>query len=88
MAPSPATLYAEQSPTQEQNIKICNTCYQRLPTTEFEKANHGTSLRGPCNTALGILEKVDWVKKAKAYLAKYRRKDESGNDQPSLFDAL
>lgn len=41
-----------------------------------------------CNTRLGILEKDDWVRKAKVYLKKYARKDASGHDQPTLFDDL
>jgi hypothetical protein len=45
-------------------------------------------LCGVCNTRLGILEKKEWVKQAKSYLAKYRRKDEAGNVQPSLFEEL
>ena len=45
-------------------------------------------LCGPCNTRLGILEIEAWVKQAKAYLAKHKRKDAAGNDQPSLFDGL
>ena len=52
----------------------------------------GKCVRGllcsPCNTRLGILESVDWVKQAKAYLRKYPLKDASGNEQPSLFDEL
>jgi hypothetical protein len=39
-----------------------------------------------CNTKLGVFEKSKWVKLAKAYLAKYKRKDAAGDDQPSLFD--
>ena len=45
-------------------------------------------LCSPCNTRLGIVENIDWVKKAKAYLRKYPLKDAAGNDQPSLFDGL
>lgn len=41
-----------------------------------------------CNTWLGLIEKKDWVTKAKAYLRKFPLKDDSGNDQPSLFDGL
>jgi hypothetical protein len=39
-----------------------------------------------CNLKLGIIENEVWAKQAKAYLAKYKRTDESGNQQPSLFD--
>ena len=45
-------------------------------------------LCGVCNTRLGILEMSDWSKQAKAYLAKFKREDAAGNDQPSLFDGL
>ena len=41
-------LYPELTTTQDQSLKICNTCFRKLPTTDFEKANHGTSLRGDC----------------------------------------
>ncbi len=58
--------------------KSCHAC---------DKCRRGL-LCGVCNTRLGILEKKDWVKQAKAYLKKYPLKDASGNDQPSLFDGL
>lgn len=41
-----------------------------------------------CNTKLGHLENAPWVKQARAYLAKFKIKDEKGNDQPTLFDGL
>jgi hypothetical protein len=43
-------------------------------------------LCGPCNTSLGILEKVDWKRKAIAYLNKYSKKPAVDPDQGSLFD--
>jgi hypothetical protein len=50
-----------------------------------EKCRRGL-LCTKCNTRLGILEIEEWVKMARIYLAKYKRTDESGNQQPSLFD--
>lgn len=55
--------------------RACNRCRRGL-------------LCSKCNLRLGILEKTDWVKKAKAYLRKYPLKDAAGHDQPTLFDDL
>jgi hypothetical protein len=45
-------------------------------------------LCSPCNARLGHIENEIWFKQAKGYLAKYKRRDASGNDQPSLFDGM
>lgn len=48
MTPSPAQLYSQHDSEQPQYFRICNTCQRSLPITHFEKANHGTTLRGEC----------------------------------------
>lgn len=53
--------------------KSCGNCIRGL-------------LCGVCNTRLGILEKVDWKRKAIAYLNKYSKKPAVDIDQGSLFD--
>lgn len=59
---------------------------------EGKKRCCGKCVRGllcaACNIKLGILEQPEWSKRARVYLKKYPLKDESGNDQPTLFDGL
>jgi len=43
-------------------------------------------LCGPCNTQLGIIEKVEWKRKAIAYLNKYSKNPAVDPDQGSLFE--
>jgi hypothetical protein len=58
--------------------KSCHAC---------DKCRRGL-LCSVCNTKLGVLESKKWAQLAKEYLRKYPLKDDSGNDQPSLFDGL
>ena len=55
--------------------------------TACDKCRRGL-LCSRCNLRLGHLEDPEWNPKAVAYLKRHKRKDASGNDQPSLFDNL
>lgn len=56
--------------------KGCHAC---------DNCRHGL-LCSPCNTSLGILEKLEWKRKAIVYLNKYSNRSAVDPDQGSLFD--
>jgi len=93
--------YAEQLILQDGKCAICGSADPKNPSNTFHvdhyhgccsKSCHACDncrrglLCSPCNTSLGILEKVEWKRKAIAYLNKYSKKPAVDPNQGSLFD--